>query len=301
MIGFINKIKSSRAFRRVEKQLTQRNDVAGDQSLFFIVSAGRSGSTLLRKHLVSNSDVAIPPESEDFIPTMAKIWLSDKSYESKVSEAIDRFYKKEFFSFWELDFNQLQAELLNFSEDKRTLANVVYRFYQQEAPNAVHLGDKTPYLVYYLDWLQAIFPKAKFIYLIRDGRAVVSSYIHSRGYKATQASLRWKGSITSFERSKIYAKNQYYLLRYEDFVISPTHYLKEVCNYLEISFESKMVEASNSDLGDTHLSHHQNIKNAISTASIDKWKNQLSFEEITEIERHIKKQLKQFSYPLHRE
>src|SRR6478735_6678781 len=60
---------------------------------FFILSAGRSGSTLLRKLLLTNVPVNIPPESDDLIPKLIKFYLryNHKSWEYIVNGCIEIF------------------------------------------------------------------------------------------------------------------------------------------------------------------------------------------------------------------
>lgn len=287
--------------RRIEYKITtrklgRRTDIASDRQFFFIVSAGRSGSTLLRKHLMGNDQVGIPPESETLIPLIVKTWMSKLSYEVKVEKIVAEASKQEFMSFWEIDWDKLKEDLLSLSVTERILGEVIYKFYEAGTEDRNYLGDKTPYLVYYLNWLMNIFPNGKFIYLIRDGRAVVNSYYQSRGYSIEQACNRWNASITSFTRSRVYKKGRYLLLKYQDFVTEPEKTIKEVCSYLDVPFEESMLAPEIKDFGDGHLSHHKNVFNDINMGSIEKWRTDLSKEQIQQIEGRIKKNLMNFLY-----
>lgn len=299
MISAISRLKAAFEYRKVEASLSKRDDVAGSQKMFFIVSAGRSGSTLLRKHLIGDDKVSIPPESEDFIPEMAKIWVNDLTYQEKVNQMIGKFSKSAYFEFWEVNWESMKKRWLELPESERRLANLIYSVYQLTGEHAVYIGDKTPYLVYYLDWIRCIFPECNVVYLIRDGRAVVNSYIKSRGYSLEKACSRWKSAVSSFLKSKDFKEGRSYIVRYENFVQQPKESLQGICDFLGVPFTDKILNATFSGMGDSHLSHHENVKNDINAGSIDKWKKDLQMEDIKRTERIIGKELKMFSYEMY--
>lgn len=292
----MNRIFKRINYRLIARKLAKRSDVSGDHQFFFVVSAGRSGSTLMRKHLLGNEKIGIPPESDDLMPMIAKIWLSRGTYEEKVDRIIHKASQKKCMSFWSLDWDLLKRNLLSKSQSERRLAEVIMEIYRTGSPNKSIFGDKTPYLVYYLNWLVEIFPNAKFIYLIRDGRAVVNSYFYSRGYTIEQACDRWNAGISSFVKSNVFKQNKFLLIKYEDFVSETSKVMHNLCNYLEIPFEKAMLTPPNVDLGDGHLSHHKNVSNAINLSSLDKWKAQLTKEQIDLIEKRLDQNLRKFSY-----
>ena len=74
--------------------LSDQVKIRSDDTPIFIVSAGRSGSTLLRKLLIQTGYFNIPPESGDFLPSAAKIYIKNmfrpwRIKKMKILELID--------------------------------------------------------------------------------------------------------------------------------------------------------------------------------------------------------------------
>jgi len=77
----------------------------------------------------------------------------------------------------------------------RTVGEVIVRLHElyAESKGKKHWGQKTPRLVRYLPLLADHFPDARFIHLVRDPRAVVSSLIRSEVHRSTPwyGARRW--------------------------------------------------------------------------------------------------------------
>lgn len=265
---------------------------------FFILSSGRSGSTLLRKLLLQNSSTNIPPESDDLIPKLIKFYLRNNhiSWDNIVNGSIKIFENEEATKLWNvnIDYDTFSKH----SKDK-SLAGIISTFYNLYAQThnfeRTHWGDKTPFLIFRLSWINLLYPNAKFLFLIRDGRAVVNSYLKmNKEYTLESASKRWKDSI-SIIRERLQRKpSNTLLIKYEDLIHDPQYTLMQVNEFLKISpiinTEKKIF------MGDDHLIHHKNIHKDISDVYIDKWRHELSQEEIRFITREISTELKEFNY-----
>jgi hypothetical protein len=114
---------------------------------FFIVSSGRSGTAMLHKALSAVPDVEMHHE-----------------YMVQITQplAVRRY-----------------LELAGADETRAALerthgASIRYS-------DAVHWGDSSNKLSWLIPDLAALFPDAKFVHLVRDGRKVASSYFHKLG------------------------------------------------------------------------------------------------------------------------
>lgn len=103
--------------------------------------------------------------------------------------------------------------------------------------------EKTPDHCFYVKHILSIFPKAKFIHLIRDARMVVHSMLEMskrpHGYWAPntieKAVKQWKNSVlASREIKKLTGADQYYEVKYEDLREDPHHNLQSILNWLKI-------------------------------------------------------------------
>ena len=163
-----------RAKEKIELELIKRKlnnaNLTTKLPSFFILSSGRSGSTLLRKILVDNFDVYIPPETNDLLIQSARLFfLSRSTWEEKVDQLIDLIKIMKLPEFCDINYNTLQKDLLSLPIDKRGYYNSIEIVYKSLVPEGLFhsiIGDKTPFLILRSNWLLTLFPEAKFIYII---------------------------------------------------------------------------------------------------------------------------------------
>ena len=144
-------------------------------------------------------------------------------------------------------------------------------------------GDKAPNLQHYISDILALIPNAKFIHIIRDGRANALS-MSERTYKNLALSAQqWAdGNILSLINKDLLGEANYLTLHYEELLKEPEKNAKEICRFLSISYDPKMIELSD-DRRDMKESY---VKNYFDTSKIDSWKKRLSASEVEKIE-HI--------------
>ena len=113
--------------------------------------------------------------------------------------------------------------------------------------------------------LNLIFPDAKFIHIIRDGRAVAFSLLNKKADGATSPillvgfkdirdkyqlnrselynyGLAWKEYVTKAREATAIAKGRYYEVRYEKFVREPYNELRNIIDFCELDWYSKFEE-----------------------------------------------------------
>ncbi|AHM59909.1 sulfotransferase superfamily protein [Flammeovirgaceae bacterium 311] len=271
-------------------------------NFFFIVSCGRSGTTLLRKLLMNSGVVHIPPETGDFIVQASQQYFQHrkKGWYVIVNSIVALVYTSNDFRYWNLDSEALKGYLLNIQESERTLQNLilgVYKYHQMlNSPNATLIGDKTPYLVLRLEWLKTLFPGAKIIHLVRDSRAVVNSRKSTLNESLEYAVNRWVWSVKEVFK---YKKRLSLLeVKYEDLVNDPKSTLELISIYLEMNFTEQFFEDKKILLGDDIKPHHKKLNNPITSNEVNKWKSELTREEISYISTRTQKYLKIYNYPL---
>ena len=169
----------------------------------------------------------------------------------------------------------------------------------QYSPGSKIWGDKTPMNTLYLDWIGSVFSNSKFVHIIRDGRDVASSYLKMGRYDTIlEAASRW---IKSIELAKSFGSKingNYMELRYEDLVTKPEDSIKKVCDFIDISYDSGMLDHTKQveKLGDTNKQHHSNLSKPISSDSIGKWKNNLSESDQKSITQLLSNHLQRLGY-----
>jgi hypothetical protein len=285
-----------------EKKIKNDNN----NSPFFIIGSGRSGNTLLRAVLCNHSKISIPPESY-VLPKMVRKFKSYNylPWRELIKIIVGELESHNQYFTWELDISPVYQRLLKIDKKDRTLqtiVNEIYTYYSEEKfPGFEIWGDKTPLNTLNLGWLNQLFPNAKHIHIIRDGRDVVSSYLKMGRYDNIEdACWRWNRSIElgqKFGNDK--SKENYCEVRYEDFVTNPKKEIKEICKFLDIKYEDRMTDhRENIDvLGDVNkLKHHNNLSRAINDNSIGKYKQNLNKNQIEKMIRLIKDNLIKLNY-----
>ena len=271
---------------------------------FFIIGSGRSGNTLLRSILSGNSDISIPPESYRIPFAIKKFHIfNNRDWEDIVPQVLKEFEDcKEFYT-WEIDITDAQKRLENIADSKRTLSNIFDELFctytEKHSPGSKIWGDKTPMNTLYLDWIGTVFPRSKFIHIIRDGRDVASSYLKMERYDTIlEAANRWINSIESAQSFGSKIKENYIEIRYEELVTKPEEVIKYTCDFLDIDYDSKMLDHTKQvkKLGDTDKQHHSNLSKPISSDSVGKWRNNLSESDQESITKLLHKHLQRLGY-----
>jgi protein-tyrosine sulfotransferase len=282
----LNALFSMLSFRKMSR--SQGKD------LFFVVGCGRSGNTLLRSMLVAGGDVCIPPESY-VLPRAIALY---KAYgflpwPQLASLIISEFESYADFFTWDTDLAGVHARARQLSPGERTFEDVlklVYEAYrEQHFPLARLVGDKTPINTIFAKRIYGVFPKAKYIHILRNPKACVASYIKSGMQGLDEAVDFWQTSTRNcllLERS-LPAEN-FIRVEYESLVTEPEQNLRRICGFLDVDYSQNMLEfwKKSGDLGDVGAhDHHKNTRNPLSSKSIDAWKVELSSREIEVIEK----------------
>jgi hypothetical protein len=206
---------------------------------FFIVASARSGTTMLRIILNRNSRVAVPPESR-FI---TELWQGSAQVDP--DDFLQRLSKHPRFAAWDLPISMVGEELgTDPPVSYQDAISAAYRAYAR-SKGKDRWGDKTPRYVEHIPFLAELFPSSRIIHLVRDGRDVALSYADvTFGPKTVaQSAHLWERRVSAGLRDgRPLGPDRYLELRYEDLVEDPEAQLKQLCDFIEITFEPAMLE-----------------------------------------------------------
>jgi hypothetical protein len=104
--------------------------------------------------------------------------------------------------------------------------------------------EKTPQHVQHLRALGTLFPRAKFVHVIRDGRDCAASF-HRRWYRQPELTIyRWK-KVVEMGRTQggELGTSRYLEVRYEDLTARPEPALRAICEFLELPFDAVVLES----------------------------------------------------------
>jgi hypothetical protein len=204
---------------------------------FFCIGAAKSGTTLLARVLDQHPDVACIWESYAFRPrSRASIFnpASDSWRKHGFSEADVRRWA----SIWRAQPQMTLRRALRKLTGRTFLATSCYRRTMPEALadfarrcNASVVGDKWPWYVDHLGDVLAVFPKARYVYNVRDPRGVWNSAQRfkerQRGDELLQRMLDADRRVTSY-----LDRSNFITLRYEDLVHRPDATRRQLFEFL---------------------------------------------------------------------
>jgi LPS sulfotransferase NodH len=273
----------------------------------FIVGAPRSGNTLLRRVLAANPALSIPPETY-VLGTAVKAFRANRHlpWTLLVDLVLSQFeFHPEFHTMNVPTLGPLAVELKARPRDRRSLAAILDGFYRFHAESngtpCTRWGDKTPANVSYVRRLDATFPDAQYIHLVRDGYDAIYSTFQLGNRSLPESIEIWRRSVRIMRGFARDVPERVLEVRYESLATDPETTVKSVCGFLGLSFEPAMLasEATARTMGDvTAHAHHRNVGRAISTASIGKGRDAFTAAERRLVTRRIASEQRTLRYRL---
>ena len=208
------------------------------ENLIFLISQPRSGSTLLQHILGSHPEIHTLPEP----------WFMLHLVYGTRKSGIRTEYNAGFAQRALEDFlRELTEGEEVFIVGVRKMANYLYERALEGTGKELFL-DKTPRYYLIIPELYRIFPRAKFIFLIRNPLSVLSSIIETnfRGV--------WHGLFTTDRKHDILTAPDLILkgiehlgdkgivVHYESLVMKPEETVSEVCEKIEVKFIPDMIK-----------------------------------------------------------
>jgi hypothetical protein len=271
---------------------------------FFVVAAARSGTTLLRVMLDRHPMLAIPGEGH-FIP---HLWSTRERYgRSGVVERPEVWLadlaKHPSFRFWNLPIEDVRVELdgrtsLGFAE----AVEAAYGAYARRSGKP-RWADKTPDYIDHLPLLADLFPTARFVHMIRDGRDVALSTIDLKRFhrRAATCAHFWSRQVGGAMREgKQLGPDRYLELRYEDLLDEPERELRRLCAFVDLPFEDALLEHDEHDL-EKLPERFRPIHSRLAlppTKGLRDWRSQMPASEVAEFEAVAGGQLSAAGYAL---
>jgi Sulfotransferase family len=243
----------------------------------FILGNPRSGTTLLRLMLTCHREIVIPPECG------FAVWLYDKyrDWDAARAPALIGPFAGEVaaarkFDTWGLDRHRLAAALA--AAPPASYAEAASRVYECYASHRGRSfgrwGDKNNFYVDHVATIDAIYPRAFFVHIVRDGRNVACSYkgLHAAALESRYAPrLPWKAAEVAAEWQDANAKidaglgelaaERVFRLRFEDLVTDTESRLRSLCDALGEDFDPAMLDY-----------HRQNARQELEPAELLAWK-----------------------------
>lgn len=220
----------------------------------FIIGCGRSGTTLLKDLLNSSSEIKFPPESH-FLLEFYKLY-GDPKTEQDALRIMSRLRKHYRFRRFHLDIKD--EEIKDFRSYSAFIDYIYHKFADKyEAPR---WGEKTPHYVKNVDDILKLFPHAKFIHIIRDGRDVALSLI-AREWGPNNiycAAKHWKSYVSAGLRANEKLGDSCLQMKYEDLLAHPKETMQKVAKFIGIEYTDDLLKL-NSLKEDSYIANTKNF------------------------------------------
>jgi Sulfotransferase family len=162
-------------------------------------------------------------------------------------------------------------------------------------------GDKTPAYIGHVDRLAAIWPDARFVHLIRDGRDVALSVMNVPfgPNNAWAAARSWASVIRQGHKAVERYPGRVLEVRYEDLVSKPAETVAALCDFLGLGYFDDMLaieQADRSKVVADQSAWFTNVWSGITTAAVGKWRTELTPRQIEVFETVAGDELRALGY-----
>jgi len=252
---------------------------------FFVIGSGRCGTTLFRRLIQAQGNTYVPPENWALGRCIRQYhkygWAMD--WKDMVDLQVGTLSHRSWHWFDEPP-RALVESLHDMPPDERSLAALLdaeYRYHadlHDRTPD--RWGDKSPGNVFHAEAISEVFPRAKFIHLLRDGVDVVASWIKYAPYTddLEGAAGKWRWSVRLARQFLETYPDKAIEVRYEDLVRDPEVTMRTICDFLDHPFtphalnEDEPLETMDDVVG---REQHADIVKTVTTDNIGKGRRRL--------------------------
>jgi Sulfotransferase family len=263
-----------------------------------VLGVRRSGTTLLRVMLDRNPALAVPDESY-FVPQLAR------RHRGTVDPAsfVDDLRRLPTLVEWGLS-PEVIARRLRAGMTTGEAISAVFAAYAAERGKP-RWGDKTPLYMQHLPLLERLFPEARFVHLVRDGRDAALSFLsvpagimtagwgHPRD--AAGFASQWVTEVRAArDLGARVGPGRYHELRYEALVADPAAELRQVCVFAGLDYDDEMLGY----VGQTESARkeHQQRLNEPPRVGVRDWRTGMAADDRAAFEAVAGDQLDELGY-----
>uniref|UniRef100_A0A3Q1DF68 Protein-tyrosine sulfotransferase n=1 Tax=Amphiprion ocellaris TaxID=80972 RepID=A0A3Q1DF68_AMPOC len=247
-----------------------------DTPIIFIGGFPRSGTTLMRVMLDAHNAVRCGEETR----VIPRLLAMRATWSRSVKERI------------RLDEAGVTDQVLD-SAVRAFLLEVIVG-HGEPAPR---LCNKDPFALKSLSYLARLFPKAKFVLMLRDGRATVHSMISRKvtisGFDLTSyrdCLTKWSSAVeTMFSQCQAAGEARCLPVRYEQLVLHPEEEMRKLLHFLELQWDPSVLhheeligKAGGVSLSKVERSTDQVMK-PVNTEALSKWVGHIPSDVISDM------------------
>jgi hypothetical protein len=248
----------------------------------FFFGANGSGTTLHRAIFDSHPDLAIPGESR----FVAKLAARYRESEFEPDRFVRDLEKDDRFVNWGLERAEIETALADSpAGDYPAAVRQLYALYAQKRGKSRY-GDKTQSNIHHLPLLAELFPEARFVHAVRDGRDVALA--HTDGTKIEQVALSWKRRVNAGrEASQDLGPDRYIESRFEEVIDDTEGSVRRICDFIELPYDPVMLtyyERAGDIVSTTAVPDRHKDIYLPPTKGLRDWRRELSDDQVARFE-----------------
>ncbi|MGF1506660.1 MAG: sulfotransferase [Anaerolineae bacterium] len=272
----------------------------------FVLHHPRSGSTLLQVMLTSHPSISVAPESRAFVKLIRHLPVTRPLEASEVARA-QRFITEDTkLNAWNIDLGDYFSRVAEYQPGitvREMLHDMLAVYRRAVSPGATIIGIKREPLIELTDELSTLFPGCQFIYTYRDPRAASASALKhlEKVHSLEEASLKWWWWMRRGSKHRRTYQGRWFDVCYEELVTTPEKVARAICAYLGVDYSDTMLRhhefnANFELVASGYEDMHTHTMQPISATHIDKWRQELSHEDIATVEAIAGPQMRQRGY-----
>ena len=269
-----------------------------DRPILFVFGAARSGTTILNNLLYRHFSYGMGPEGT-FIAQWARRLpaYGDLRDDAKLEGLVRDVSRCRMLEIARHKYRRnpfdVSPELILSRLRERSYAGVVYAVFECMAAlqGCTRVGNKNPDYGRQFPLLHQLFPThAKYLAIVRDGRDVALSIMKTRwGLSSSYAAAKaWRQALADLcQMQGQLSPNRLHVVKYEDLLRQPRETLEAVRSFLAIAPQDAKVEAAAAEIAEGKKA-----------ANFDKWRRQMSANDLRIFEGMAGDWLQDFGYEL---
>ena len=255
----------------------------------FIAGCDRSGTTLLGDLLGNSRWSVTTPESQFIHDLLIQLGLgSFRSPEAAAAWLLDHFR----YVAWNMPLNLRElADLIDLDRPRVTIENLITQYVRHTHPDKCGADvwiDHTPDNFKYQAMLKHVFPEARFIHIVRDGRAVCASLkpLDWGPNNAYMASRYWASRLQEAMAVEVAEGENCLRVCFEDLLNRPQDVIRRICGFIDLPFETGLLNGGGLVIPAFTRTQHRLVGKPLDASRAESWRRKLSAAEIRDFESY---------------
>lgn len=281
-----------------------RRDGQADD-VFFVIGSGRSGTTLVRRILMSSPHVHIPPELH-VVGRMVATYdrYAHLPWDRVVSLCLAQLaFHPEFVRF-EMDLGPVARALCRLPAGQRSFAAIIIAVLRAHAVSvgrdgATILGEKTPNTTEHVHAVHATIPAARFIHVVRNGLDVAASFAEADMFPLDVAARLWVRRTRITRRFAARHPEACLTVRYEDLVTDPEPVVRSLAAFLDLPPETLDLDRVDHVSAMVDVAARRSFElvgEPITSARVDRWRDRMDPDELRVAARIMGRELRHWGH-----